>query len=111
MFPQPPKTAEEAVERSYQAFTQKPYDAATASEREQYIHDAFEAVSKQDFEAFEQTVNWGSQGGPMFADGLKEVLSGQEYERFITDAVSLSRQLGNKAFTQKLLVAQRNHTI
>jgi len=109
VFPQPPKTAQEAVERSYESFTQKPYDAATASEKEASIHQAFEAVSNQDFEGFERIVNWGS-GNPFLADDLKEVLSGQDYQRFMTDAVSLSRQLGNKAFTEKLLIAQRKHT-
>jgi len=111
VFPESPKTATAAVKQSYQDFYQKAYDASTATEDEQSVYEIFEAVKDQDLDAIKHIMNWRDAIDPFHPLGLSDQLSYVDRQRLIRDAISLSRDLGNESFTQKLMMAQRNNVI
>ncbi|WP_420422370.1 alpha/beta hydrolase [Simkania sp.] len=111
VFPEQPATAKQAVAESFETLRGIAFDPRNASEVDMQIHSALVAVSEQDFEALSEVMN-GKPLTPIHHDfGLKDVLSNKQHQRFMETAINLSRQLGHEAFTQKLMMAQRNHSI
>jgi len=110
IFPDAPRTAEEAVERSYEAFFQKPYNPSTATADEKSVYQIFHAVKNQDLKTIEYIMHESSSAAYM-PFGLIDQLSTEQHTRLLDLAVSLSKKLGNQSFTTRLMLARRRGTI
>ncbi|MCB1067692.1 MAG: alpha/beta hydrolase [Simkania sp.] len=110
VFPEAPTTTKQAVEESFEALRGIAFDSAKASEVDMQIYNALVAVSEQDFESFSEIIN-GESRPLLIENGLRDVLGAAEHRNLIETAISLSRQLGYKTFTQRLMVAQRGYSI
>ncbi len=108
LFPAaPPKTPEQV----FAVHTQKPYSADSLTTIEKSALAVFEAVENEDFATIDKIMNWEDAVTPWHPLGLRDSLSTTEHERLLNDAISYSKSLGNKAFTEKLMLAKLNHTI
>lgn len=110
VFPEEPRTPEEAVRHSYEVFFQKPYDPSAASADEISVFQIFQAVQDQNLEAIESIMH-EKDSTPYMAAGLFDRLSTENHAHLVSLAISLSKKLGNQSFTVKLMLAQRRGAI
>lgn len=110
IFPSPPKTPNEAVERSYEAFFAKPYNPRTASADERSVYQLFQAVKNQDLDTI-RYILFERDSTAYMPFGLADQLSRKSHARLLDLAISLSKRLGNQSFTTRLMLARRRGTI
>ncbi|WP_420421753.1 alpha/beta hydrolase family protein [Simkania sp.] len=110
IFPEGPKTPEEAVAHSFEAFYQKPYSPSSATADEKSVYQIFQAVKDQNLRAIEYIIHESESTGYM-PGGLIDRLSTERHSHLLDLATSLSKQIGNQEFTAKLMLARRRSSI
>lgn len=111
VFPAAPKTAQEAVSRRFENFFNKKFDPSSATLVEKRVHSIYEAVANENLEHISYIMDHCDQITPWQPMGLADDISYQARTYIINDAIDLSRELGQKIFTQKLLLAKKGGTI
>lgn len=107
LFPDAPKTPQQAFE----VYAQKTYHKGSLTTDESSIVEIFEAVENEDFATIDRIMNWRDAVSPIYPLGLRDQLSNEDRNRLLNDAISFSKTLGQKAFTEKLMMAKKAHTI
>lgn len=110
IFPDSPRTPEEAVEQSYEAFFQKAYNPSTASADERSVYQIFHAVKDQNLREIQFIMHEQDATAYMPA-GLIDQLSTVKHAHLLDLAISLSKEFGNQRFTVSLMLARRRGTI
>ena len=111
VFPASPKTPQEAVTRRFETFFNKKFDLSSATLVEKRVHAIYEAVANEDLEQISYIMHHCDQVTPWMPMGLVDDISFQARTYIINDAIDLSRELGQKIFTQQLLLAKKGGTI
>ena len=111
VFPEAPKTAKASATRRLETFLGKKFDSKRATRTEKQIQEVYEAVIDQDLSEITHIMHHSDQVTPWMPMGLSDHLSHTKHTYLIDDAIDLSRELGQKLFTQKFLMAKKSGSI